>query len=176
MRAKLIVAKSKSLSGENIDLALITILFMQKLPVNTISHILTTSVIVNCVILMGFGNMKFGFVLHKVYHTYFTNYSEQHATCITHEWLLSCSSAHLMVRTSPSSQQHCWRSTHQMSRWTVYMWSVVWEVTFSPGRKIPWPGDWQMVEWGQHLWTCWRVCHFFTVLYNRLELLYGTMS
>ena len=28
---------------------------------NTISHILTTLVIINCVILMGFDSMKFGF-------------------------------------------------------------------------------------------------------------------
>ena len=37
----------------------------------------------------------------------------------------------------------------------------MWEVTISPGRPIPWPGDRQMVEWGQHLGTWWQVCHFF---------------
>ena len=44
MCAKMIAAKSKSLSWEYIDLALITILFMQKLPVNTISHIVCKNI------------------------------------------------------------------------------------------------------------------------------------
>ena len=39
--------------------------------------------------------------------------------------------------------------------------SVMWEVTISPGRPIPWPGDRQTVEWGQQLGTWWHVCHLF---------------
>ena len=47
--------------------------------------------------------------------------------------------------------------------------------------QIPWPGDRQTVECGQHLGTWWRVCHFFfffflTVLCNSLELLHSTVS
>ena len=56
----IIVAKCKSLMGKywfhpNSYSA------HAKLPANTISNILTTSVIVSCVILIGFNNMKFGF-------------------------------------------------------------------------------------------------------------------
>ena len=39
--------------------------------------------------------------------------------------------------------------------------SVVCEVTISPDRPIPWPGNRQMVERGQHFGTQWQVCHFF---------------
>ena len=44
--------------------------------------------------------------------------------------------------------------------------------------QIPWPGDRQTVECGQHLGTWWRVYHFFflTVLCNSLELLHSTVS
>ena len=46
------------------------------------------------------------------------------------------------------------------------VWGHTWiygmSVTISPGRpEIPWPGDRQVVECGQHLGTWWRTCHFF---------------
>ena len=61
-------------------------------------------------------------------------------------------------------------------------WTFSGYVTISPGRPIPWPGDRQAVECGQHLGTWWQSLSFFffffflNVLCNSLELLHSTVS
>ena len=95
---------------------------------------------------------------------------------------------------SKNSFPHCLAAGSWKEVWNIgqdpangsfcIVWGHTWiygmPVTINPGRpEIPWPGDRQVVECGQHLGTWWRTCHFllffyffFTVLYNSLELLY----
>ena len=94
---------------------------------------------------------------------------------------------------SKNSFPHCLAAGSWKEVWNIgqdpangsfcIVWGHTWiygmSVTISPGRpEIPWPGDRQVVECGQHLGTWWRTCHFFfhcTIQQPRIAVQYSVI-